>query len=157
MSPGTGLVAYPAFTPDVPQQRKVLGGELPKGFDLPAMHKGYQVEVIQLQRERDMEDSDSWAIPDQTRTVSLQPVAGSQISSQLYRHIDQSTLFYPKMGTRGFTPSKNLPISTSQSHQFYKYLFSRAKEYNSTIEQLFGTSPQHLLNSTFNKAQGWDI
>lgn len=49
--PGTGLMAYLAFMPDVPQQREVLGGEVPKGFDLPAMHEGNQVEVIQLQRE----------------------------------------------------------------------------------------------------------
>lgn len=44
--------AYLAFLQDVPQQREVLSGEVPKRLDLPAVNEGYQVEVIQLQRER---------------------------------------------------------------------------------------------------------
>jgi len=43
--------AYLAFSQDVPQQREVLPGEVPKRFDLPTVDEGYQVEVIQLQRD----------------------------------------------------------------------------------------------------------
>lgn len=43
--------AYLAFLQDVPQQREVLGGEVPKRLDLSAVNEGYQVKVIQLQRD----------------------------------------------------------------------------------------------------------
>lgn len=47
--------AYLAFLQDVPQQREMLSGEVPKRLDLPAVNEGYQIEVIQLHRERERE------------------------------------------------------------------------------------------------------
>lgn len=38
------------FLQDVPQQREVLGREIPQRFDVPAVHEGDQVQIIQLQR-----------------------------------------------------------------------------------------------------------
>lgn len=38
------------FLQDVPQQREVLGREIPQRLDVPAVHEGDQVQVIQLQR-----------------------------------------------------------------------------------------------------------
>lgn len=44
--------AHLPFLQDVPQQREVLGCEIPQGLDLPAVHEGDQVQVIELQRHR---------------------------------------------------------------------------------------------------------